>query len=295
MTIYEKIEQLKNTTNLDLDNYQDTYAKTEAELVSLIGEYIIGAEIAHQTYGLGKIVSYHKSRTLDGLVVTAEFTNVTKQFLVSYLINRFVNLPEINTIWDTAFAIHTELTTKFKELEILAKQLEAEAIKKAAEEKKAEERYQKAKAKAIKDFEALSKTVMPTSTADEFYYSLGWLATHAGTFSAALPDYLLPAFEKRFGVDAKPTVVDSRKRTVNGNPMQWAMSMKASILKKAESAIPVYLTQYLSTSGKAITDTAFIWDLIDSYGFQFGKKQDIEKIRNCIPSKHLEFFEAGLV
>jgi hypothetical protein len=92
----------------------------------------------------------------------------------------------------------------------------------------------------------------------------------------------------------KPTVVDSKKKTINGNPMQWAMSMKASISKKALNLVPSYLTKYLSSSGNAIADTAFVWDLVENYGFQFGKTQDIEKIRSHVPTSHMSFFEAGL-
>jgi catalase (peroxidase I) len=76
--------------------------------------------------------------------------------------------------------------------------------------------------------------------------------------------------------------------------MQWALSMKAAISKKAVNLIPNYLTKYLSASGNAVSDTSFIWDLVDNYGFQFGKKQDIEKIKSHVPASGLASFEAGL-
>jgi hypothetical protein len=76
--------------------------------------------------------------------------------------------------------------------------------------------------------------------------------------------------------------------------MQWALSMKATISKKALNLIPSYLTKHLSTSGNAISDTSFIWDLVDNYGFTFGKKQDVDKIRGHVPAAYLNSFELGL-
>jgi hypothetical protein len=298
MTTYERLEEIKNNTEIDLATAHDTYNKVELELAKLLGEYVLGAEVSCQTYGPGHVVAYSGS-TLDSIIVDVEFATITKKFSLPHIINvakfiKFEDIFEIGSIWDEAFAIHTDLTFKFKELDRITKQQAAEAKKKAEEERKAEEKYQKAKAKAIADFEELSQTARPISTVDEFYYSLGWLAKNAGTVSAAMPDYLLSFFEGRFGTEYKPTVVDSKKRTVNGYAMQWALSMKASLPKKVEGKVPAFLTKYLSTSGNAVSDTSFIWDLVDNYGFKFGKKQDIENIRTHIPSTYLEFFETGL-
>jgi hypothetical protein len=87
-------------------------------------------------------------------------------------------------------------------------------------------------------------------------------------------------------------IVDSKKRTCNGNSMQWTFGFKAS-LRKAED-IPTYLTQYLNTTGQMIANTSFIWDLIDDYGFQFGKKQNIEQIAQAVPAKYIDIFNEGL-
>jgi hypothetical protein len=154
------------------------------------------------------------------------------------------------------------------------------------------EKYEKTKAKAIKDFEALAETTRPVEVANEFYYSLGWLAKHIGSVSARLPDYLADSFKRHFGNDTAFNAVDSKKRTVNGNSMQWTFDFTAT-LRKPEN-IPAALTSHLGSTGKQIADTSFLWDLVDNYGFQFGKKQDIEKIRSHVPSDCLASFEAGL-
>ena len=132
------------------------------------------------------------------------------------------------------------------------------------------------------------------SATGEFYYSLGWIANNCGAFACSLPDYLLPYFQSQFGSTYEPHAVDSRKRTVNGYAMQWTISMTASIKKKSLDKIPAFLTQYLSKTGTSIANTSFIWDIVTNYGFQFGKTQDVEKIRSHVPSQYLSFFEAGI-
>jgi hypothetical protein len=54
------------------------------------------------------------------------------------------------------------------------------------------------------------------------------------------------------------------------------------------------LEQYLNPARKAVTDSEFVRDLIDNYGFKFGKAQDLEAIRSCVPSTYHTNFEAGL-
>jgi len=131
----------------------------------------------------------------------------------------------------------------------------------------------------------------PLSLASEFYTTLGWLAKHTGTVSAALPDYLEPTFRKHFG-DAPCRVVDSRKKGPAGWTSQWTSSFAVS-LKKPES-IPALLEQYLNPARKALTNSEFVLDLVDNYGFKFGKAQDLEAIRSCVPSTYHNDFELGL-
>ncbi len=298
MTTYERLEEIKNNLTLTAENARETYTKAEAEIANLIGSYVIGAEVSCQAYGYGHVIAY-KGTTLDNIIVDIEFADITKKFSLAYIITvakfiRFEDIFEIGSIWDEAYTIHNELTEQYATFERQIKQLALEAKKKAEEEKKAAQKYEKAKTKAIADFAELAEANRPISTADEFYYSLGWLTKNTTSFSAAMPDYLQTSFEGHFGTDYKPTVVDSKKRTVNGYAMQWALSMKAAISKKAINLVPNYLTKYLSASGNAISDTSFIWDLVDNYGFQFGKKQDVERIRSHVPTAFVTSFEAGL-
>jgi hypothetical protein len=144
----------------------------------------------------------------------------------------------------------------------------------------------------IREFEQLGKREKFDGT-NEFFYSLGWIAKNCGTFSAALPDYLLPYFQKQFGLEYTPRVVDSQKKGPAGWTSQWATSMSATIKKKSMDKIPAYLDEYLNPNKTAITKTPFIWDLVADYGFQFGKTQDINKIKQSIPASCIESFEKG--
>lgn len=297
MTTYERLEEIKNAAELTLDNAHDTYYKAEAELVDLIGDYVMGAEVRCTAHGPGHIVVY-KGTTLDNIIVDVEFADITKKFSLAHIITvaKFIKLEdifEIGVIWDEAYAVHNEITSQFKDLEKQVKLLEEAAVKKAEEEKKAAEKYEKQKAKALADFETMATQEKEIITqADEFYYSLGWLAKHASNVAAVLPDYLADAFKKYFGSEAPCRIVDSKHRGPAGWQAQWSWSFTIS-LKKPE-LVPAFLLDKLNPAGKAVSKTSFVWDLVENYGFQFGKKQDIDKIRACVPADHLDSFELGL-
>jgi hypothetical protein len=70
--------------------------------------------------------------------------------------------------------------------------------------------------------------------------------------------------------------------------------LKASLRGKDINTIPCILAKHLNSTGKSIVNTSFVWDLLDNYGFQFGKKQDVDKIKSTVPSQFINSFEAGL-
>lgn len=294
MTIYEQITEIKNNTTLTPDNHHEAYFKAEAELVDLVGQKTFNLEFNHQRYGIGKILSYRSDHTLECLVVDIEFACGMKAFSLAPILDRITNNTEITEIWNSARLVHNELTDTYNELEKARLQAQREAELKAEEERKFTEKYEARKEKALKEFDELSKQSKSKCGTGEFYYALGWLAKNAGSISVALPDYLLNSFERYFGTDYTPTVVDSKKRTVNGNPMQWAMSMKVAIPKKAQDSVPAVFFDYLNPNGTALTSTSLVWDLVDNYGFSFGKEQDLDKIKDNIPTHCIVAFENGL-
>lgn len=299
MNITDKIVELQNNGTLDMiiENavYKEVYQNTENQMIELMKDAINGSAVSCKTYGDGTITDVTGS-TFETIIIDIAFAESNRKFYLNRVIdNKFVTFEndQIPEIWNGLYAVHLEFAAKFKELEAVARQLELDLKKKAEAEQKAEVKCQKLKESAIKNFDKMVQEANTTlSEVDDFYYALGWLTSHVGAVSATMPDYLSDAFKKHFGADAIHTEVDSSKRTTNGNAMQWTFGFKAT-LRKPEN-IPSFLNQYLSSTGKAIASTSFIWDLVDNYGFQFGKKQDADKIKNTVPAKFVSSFEAGL-
>jgi hypothetical protein len=279
-TTYETTAELRNAINSDLE--QLAYPFT----------------VKHKTYGEGQLTFVKAPLTGGSLYAIIDFAAGTKTLALDILIaNRLLEMPEdlkvILLEAQTAFRAEFDACQQAQRLADRQEQEQArEAAKKAAEDKKKAEKYEATKAKAIKDFEALAEADRPIEVTNEFYYALGWLAKHIGSISARLPDYLSDIFRKHFGSNVAFNAVDSKKKTVNGNSMQWTFGFTAT-LRKPEN-IPASLTQYLGYNGKQIANTSFIWDLVDNYGFQFGKQQNIDQIRSHVPSDCLASFEAGL-
>lgn len=279
-TTYETAEDLRNAINSDLAALAYPFA------------------VKHKIYGEGQLTFVKAPQIGGSLYATVDFAAGTKTLALDVILaNNLLEMPEI--LFDTLIEAQSVYKADFIEREqaqrLADSQARAEAAaakKKAEEDKKNEEKFEKTKAKAIKDFENLIKNVSPKSAADEFYYSLGWLAKHVGSVTAKLPDYLSDSFVRHFGADATFNAIDSKKKTVNGNAMQWTFGFTAT-LRKPDN-IPTFLSEHVNEAGNKVSDTSFIWDLVDNYGFKFGKAQDVEQIRSHVPSDKLSFFEAGL-
>lgn len=298
MAYFETINELKNSFMEDQQITKETYLEAEANLVDAIGEYINGADVHCNAYGNGKVTAF-AGDTLENLVVEIAFAEVTKKFsLMAIMKNSFVkfaDIAEIGDAWDEAVVVHTNLVTGYKEYVAAQAQAQYKAKKDAEKEKEAEAKYQKRKEQDIKSFENLLNKAKEFAThTDELYFAIGWLARHVGTIRAEIPDYLQKSFEQHFGGDVTPYVIDSKKKTSGGFALKWGVGMLARFSSKDLTPVPSILTRYLDQTGKLISNTAFVRDLVDDYGFQFGKKQDIEKITKTIPAKHIEAFTAGL-
>lgn len=279
-TTYETAEDLRNAIN--------------TELTALAYPYTV----KHKTYGEGQLTFVKVPSTGRSLYATIDFTSVgTKTISLDVAFaGQMLEMPEILTdILLEAQSVYKADFIEREQAQRLAERQEREqareAAKKAAEDKKNAEKYEATKAKALKDFEAITSAVKPVEVTNEFYYSLGWLAKHVGVINARLPDYLESSFTRYFG-DVPRYVFDSKKKSPSGWSYQWAMALSATIRKA--SMIPAMFEAYLNPTRKALTDTEFVWDLVDNYGFQFGKKQDIDKIRSHVPATCLASFEAGL-
>jgi hypothetical protein len=284
-----------------MTTYKNTEFTTAEDLRNAINSDLAALAypftVKHKTYGEGQLTFVKAPLTGGSLYATIDFAIGTKTISLDMVFaNNLLELPEI--LLDTLLEAQTVYKADFIEREhaqrIADRQAREEAkaaSKKAEEDKKNEEKYQRTVAKAVKDFTARAQAERTVSTVDEFYYSLGWLTKHAGTVTAALPDYLENSFLGHFG-NVPRRVVDSKHRGPAGWQAQWSWSF--TIALKKPDLIPAFLAGKLNPSKKAVSDTSFVWDLVDNYGFQFGKTQDVDKIRSHVPASCLASFEAGL-
>lgn len=190
---------------------------------------------------------------------------------------------------DRAVREAAERSARQAELERRNKERKAEEAK-AKRIKKNTERLEENKAAYLEKFRELLATKKTLSISDEFYYSLGWLAKHSGTVKAVVPDICEAEFVQYFGTEV-PFTKTEYKVGPGGWISQWGKSFTASLVKV--KTIPAYMEQYLNPKRNQVTNSEYIKDLVDNYGFQFGKIQNIEAIRQTVPAEYLPHFEAG--
>ena len=218
--------------------------------------------------------------------------NLNKEDMCTY--------EKINLIVNDAKDVHQqELIEAHKKLEEDIKLARIERAKKEeelAKIKEAREQEKKFQAKIqrkLKELESMrpEKTQRLFNSPTSYYEAIGWMAKHAVSVRAAMPDYMEKWFDSKFDCDFK-YVVDSRKRTSGGHPVQWGLSFRMSF----NEAVSGILEQRATSQNKKVIDNvAFVWDLIENYGFQFRKDtQDIERIRAEIPKEYISDFEKGL-
>jgi hypothetical protein len=97
-------------------------------------------------------------------------------------------------------------------------------------------------------------------------------------------------FVKQFGQDAERYVVDSTKKTSGGFDFQWSLGINITFDAPVSGVLEQRAT---SKNKKSINNVAFAWDLIENYGFVFGKEQNLDKILEEIPTQYLEDFRRG--
>jgi hypothetical protein len=285
---------MKNYDVANYTNLEELYADLTTELNELVA---LPVQVEHCMYGDGQIVGLYIFASNGELRVmsTINFEGTEKKFDIgTLLMNKLIEIEEpAKTIIKDFVADCKILQAEVRAAESARLVARMEADRLAKEQAKQAAKAREIRDRTTKEFDREATRTRTQETTNEFYYALGWLAKNVGTVSAKIPDYLLTAFQTHFGSEYIPTIVDTSKKTSGNNAMQWTFSMKASISKKATSPIPSILQQYLSTSGEALTNTSFIWNLVASYGFRFGKTQDIEQIRSTIPTNYLADFENG--
>ena len=219
-------------------NYQD-WTILSAELTTELNELINNPISAvHKKYGECKVSGFVVSINESNFMILADvaFADETKKLALNILLkNGLVQIDDYDSfeVLKNFISSLTDLQTEVHNVQYDRTSAKHEADRQAKELAKQEAKRLTHREKSIQEFERMTRVDRGICASGEFYYNLGWLAKNVGTISVSLPDYLLPYFENHFGTEAKPTVVDSNKRTVNGHPMQWTFSMKASLLKNS--------------------------------------------------------------
>jgi hypothetical protein len=199
--------------------------------------------------------------------------------------------PEVRTIIEKYLAVTKESYEIYDAEEREAYRIQQEQERKAREEKLEKEKFEKRKQAALQKLNSIKpeQTSRLFKTPTSQYEVLGWMAKHTKSIKASMPDYMENWFVKIFGQEADRYVVDSTKRTSGGHPMQWSLSCRINF----DTEVPSLLLNKVAANKKAIDSVAFVWDLIDNYGFTFGKTQSYEQIESEIPNQYLEDFRRG--
>ena len=301
-TIKEFVEKMK-VPDLPQEDFLTIYADTNKLLIKDVSQLVANAELQSSIRGIGTIIDI-TGDSFENLALTVKFNNEQNQFtdeLKKYSLKNVATVANQTKFVDSEIVdTYLELNKIIDEINVIKKEQENKALQdlldsRANDKKEAriKETCLKAKQKAIDEFNAFAaKDRDPITQEEAFYVGLGWLASHIGTISAAMPDYLIPSFKKYFGQDAPFTSVNSNDRTANGDLMKRTWSFGASLLKVEENTIPYELKKYISPSGKSIFNTTFIWDLVTNCGFRFGKQDKAEIVKN-IPPQFKDSFEAG--
>ena len=274
----------------DYQNWNDLSADLTKELNELIQPF----SAVHTKYGECTVSGFSVTLNENNFTILADFVfaTETKKLALNILKkNSLINM-EASPL-DKFIADCIELQAEVKNVHRDRVSAKFEADRQAKELAKEEAKRKAHIEKTIHDFEVMSRQDRTKCATGEFYYSLGWLAKHCGVITAKLPDYLSKAFESHFGSDVPKTLVDTSKKTVGGFSKQWSFEFVCSIKKVKDLEVPAVILGTTSDITKGIHNTSFIWDLVDNYGFQFGKTQDVDKIREAIPDTYLKYFENG--
>lgn len=281
-------------TNFTINTRSD-FDAAQATLTDEFIEQILNAEVVSRFFGHGYITScYNPCNDFESIIITVCFDNgeIKKYGAAVVLNNNSLKFADTETLdlWNSYLDVHNDLKSQLAKVNAEMRAREKELQKLEQKRKENEKKIASMRASAEREINNLVNNREHLTEAEEFYYSLGWLANHTGTIVAKMPDYLENAFVKHFG-DMERTVVDSTKVGPSGYTSQWRLSMEVS-LKKADN-VPSYLSDYLNPTGKKVSKTSFVWSLIDDYGFKLGKKQDVVDIMRCVPIEYIPTFNEG--
>jgi hypothetical protein len=275
------------------ENY-NSYEEYATELVGeLRKELPVSFELKNpKTNEVGKVFKYKVKVCTNSADIHSDVEFPSRA--ATYSLSRCtLEMPqEVKEIFNKYLEVITKSYNIYDEEEREEYRLQYEREKKERETRLQQEKFEKRKKSSLEKLNSLrpEQTSKLFSTPMSQYEALGWIAKHAKNIKASMPDYMETWFIKIFGQDAERYVVDSTKKTSGGFDFQWSLGINITF----DSPVSGILEQRATSKNKkSINNVAFAWDLIENYGFVFGKKQDYEKIKSEIPTKYLEDFERG--
>lgn len=263
-------------------------------LATINSETLCSIDCKHKTYGSGKITKIKCSENLGKPEMFISFESPNKNTTLAYTIaSKFFEFDESDAL--TLENLMAEYLENWLEFDATRK---AEA-KAAREAKYAAEAQAKAEAEAQKKLEAtmakLNRMTPEDMTAvcgtpNTEFETIGWLAKHCTSIKPSMPAEAQNWFESKFGKVDNAKVYEAGAKTSGGNSMKYTLSIDGCF----DSEVPSILRDFIpENKPKHISSVGFFWALVDKYGFQFGKKQNVDEIRTFVPADHLPDFERG--
>ncbi len=264
-------------------------------LATINSETLCSIDCKHKTYGSGKITKIKCSENLGKPDLFITFESETKTTTFAYtIVSKFLEFDESDAL--TMENLMAEYLENWLEFDTNRK---AEA-KAAREAKYAAEAKAKAEAEAQKKLEATmakldrmqpEDVAAVCGTPNTEFETIGWLAKHCTSLKPSMPAEAQNWFEAKFGKVANAKVYDAGAKTSGGNSMKYTLSIDGCF----NAEVPSILRRFVpANKPKHISSVELFWTLVDKYGFQFGKKQDIDEIKKFVPADYLSDFERGL-
>lgn len=265
-------------------------------LTTLNSETACEIACTHKVYGSGKITKLKCSEYQGKPEIFMTFESATKTVTLAFSI---VSVRELlafdETDQETLDCLMAEYGANWFEMD--QKRKEEERARKEAARLQREQEQQEAEAKkkveqTLARLDRLKPEDLSTifKTPQTEYEMIGWMAKHIKSIKPSMPEECKSWFESKFGPVECATVYKRGAKTSGNNPMKYTLSIHGTFDVEVPSVLTIKATE---KNKKAIDSVEFFWTLVDKYGFQFGKKQDVDEIRKFVPATYLTEFEAG--
>ena len=264
-------------------------------LATINSETLCSISCSHKTYGSGQITKIKCSENNGKPELFLTFESEVKNTTFAYtLASKFLQFDETDALTlDSLMAEYLENWLEFDATRKAEAQAAREAKKAAEEKAKADkEAQQKLEATMAKLNKMQPSDVSEVcGTPQTEYEAIGWLAKHCTSIKPSMPAEAQGWFEKKFGKVDNAKVYETGAQTSGKNPMKYTLSIEGYF----NSEVPSILSRFVPANNpKHISSVEFFWTLVDKYGFQFGKKQNIDEIKKFVPIDYLADFDRGM-